>query len=521
MTRVIKLRYTELAGCIFIDKIAGLTTHSPEFGRRGAVEIYEEELDRKLYVVHRLDKATSGALLFATTPELAASVSLLFEQHKVGKKYLFLTDKKSALKEFTYESHISKEKNSFVSTKAQEPNAQTTFKWLQSHGDYELWEAIPHSGKPHQIRLHAEANGIAILGDSDHGGTPYFRLCLHSLSLDFELHGQKIHFQTELPVWAQEQGPTDTEDLMVAEALQRRERIFKFSELKDESLRLSHRELDSYRIDQFGDYLWVYWYHEADPTVQELLRFEKLAKKHQKKILIRKMLNRGEDPNAEILWKIGNTSPRWTAKENGILYELRTDSGLSPGLFLDQRENRLWVQNHAEDRRVLNLFSYTSGFSVVSALAGAQEVCTVDVSQNFIDWSKQNFTLNGLDPEQEKYEFWVQDCLLFLKGTIRRKRKFGLIICDPPSFGRSKSGVFSISKSFDELLINCLYCLEKNGLLLFCTNYEKWTTGDLHLRLNKLKREFSFKILPAPAQGLDFELPDQEPLMKSIILRKN
>nr|WP_295904911.1 class I SAM-dependent methyltransferase [uncultured Bdellovibrio sp.] len=521
MTRVIKLRYTELAGCIFIDKIAGLNTHTPEFGQRGCVEVYEEELDRKLYVVHRLDKATSGAMVFPTSQELAAEITHLFEQHKVAKKYLFLTDKKSSQKEFTYESLITKERNAFVSTASKEPNSKTTFKWLKNVGDYDLWEAVPHSGKPHQIRLHAEANGIAILGDNDHNGTPYFRLCLHSLSLSFELRGEKIHFETDLPEWAKHNEQSQTEELILAEAFQRRERMYKFSELKDESLRISHRELDTYRIDQYGEYLWVYWYKESDPTVQDLLRFEKLAKKHQKKILVRKMLNRGEDPNAEILWNIGNTSTRWTAKENGVNYELRSDTGLSPGLFLDQRENRLWVKEHAEDRRVLNLFSYTSGFSVVSALAGAQEVCTVDVSQNFIDWSKRNFELNGLNPEQDNYEFWVQDCLLFLKGTIRRKRKFGLIICDPPSFGRSKSGVFSISKNFDELMINCMYCLEKNGLLLFCTNYEKWTTGDLHLRLNKLKREFSFKILPAPAQGLDFELPDQEPLMKSIILRKN
>lgn len=304
--------------------------------------------------------------------------------------------------------------------------------------------------------------------------------------------------ETALPVWAENTAPTETEDLILAEALQRRERMYKFSELKDESLRLSHRELDTYRIDQYGEYLWVYWYKESDPTVQDLLRFEKLAKKHHKKILIRKMLNRGEDPNAEILWKIGNTANRWNAQENGVLYELRTDSGLSPGVFLDQRENRLWVKEHAEDRRVLNLFSYTSGFSVVAALAGAQEVCTVDVSQNFIEWSKRNFEINNLDPEQEKYEFWVQDCLLFLKGTIRRKRKFGLIVCDPPSFGRSKSGTFSISKNFDELLINCMYCLEKNGLLLFCTNYEKWTTGDLHLTQISSKKIFLLKFFPRP-----------------------
>lgn len=526
MTRTIKLRYTETAGCIFVDKIAGLNTHSPEYGQRGCVEIYGDELDRKLFTVHRLDKATSGALVFATSSELAADLTRLFEQHLVQKKYLFLTDRKNSNTEFTYESYIEKEKNIFVSRSDRDPNAKTTFKWLRSLGQFQLWEAIPHSGKPHQIRLHAEANKIPVLGDNEHGGSPFFRLCLHSLSLEFELRGQKISFATKLPAWAEDlpfdkNNQIDEESLIISEALQRRERMFGFSDLPGESLRLSHRELDTYRIDQFGDHLWVYWYKESDPTVQDLLHFERVSKHYKKKILIRKMLNRGEDPNAEILWNIGKTESRWTAKENGVNYELRSDTGLSPGLFLDQRENRQWVQSHAEGRRVLNLFSYTSGFSLVSALAGAEEVCTVDVSQNFIDWSKQNFKLNGLDPEDSKYEFWVNDCLLFLKGTIRRKRKFGLIVCDPPSFGRSKNSVFSISKNFDELIINCLYCLEKNGLLLFCTNYEKWNTGDLHLRLEKIKREFSFKILEAPAQGLDFELPDQEPLMKSIILRKN
>lgn len=521
MTRVIKLRYQEIAGCIFVDKIAGLNTHSPEHGKRGCVEIYQEEMDRKLYVVHRLDKATSGALVMATTPEIAASIATLFEQLLVKKRYLFLTDRTSTLKEFVCESFISKEKNAFVSRLDQTANSKTSFKWLRSVGAYQLWEATPHTGKPHQIRLHAEANGIPILGDTEHNGSFFFRLCLHSHFLSFELNGERISFETELPDWAIAQETPNTEDLMLSEALQRREKMFQISKFPDESLRLCHREFDTLRMDQFGECLWVYWYKESDPTVQDLLRFERIAKQYGKKILIRKMLNRGEDPNAEILWNIGKTSPRWNAQENAVKYELRSDSGLSPGLFLDQRENRLWVKEHAEGKRVMNLFSYTGGFSVVAALAGASEVVTVDVSQNFIDWSKRNFELNGLNPQQENYEFWVQDCMLFLKGTIRRKRKFNLIICDPPSFGRSKSGVFSISKTFDELMINVMYCLEKNGLVLFCTNYEKWDIGELHLRLNNLKKHFSFKILSAPEQGLDFELPGQDPLMKSIILRKN
>lgn len=520
MTRTIKLQHTEIAGCIFIDKISGLNTHAPEFGKRGAVEIYEDEVGKKLYVVHRLDKGTSGALVLATSSELAADLTKLFEQHLVQKRYLFLTDKKASLTEFTCESFIEKERNQFVSSQSKPANSKTSFKKLKSLKNYDLWEATPFSGKPHQIRLHAADNGIPILGDNDHGGSPFFRLCLHSLSLEFELRSQKIKFETPLPAWAlEENSEMDAQDLMLLEAVQRRERLWPLKNLADESLRLAHREIDSYRIDQYGDTLWVYWYNEIDPSAQDLARFERLGKHLSKKVYIRKMLNRGDNPNEEILWKIGEPTSPWSAKENGVSYELRSDTGLSPGLFLDQRENRIWIREHAEDKRVLNLFSYTSGFSVVSALGGAQEVTTVDVSQNFIEWSKKNFQLNGLDPE--KYEFFVSDCLVFLKGTVRRKRKFNLIVCDPPSFGRSKNGVFSISKNFEELILNCLMCLEKNGLLLFCTNYEKWETSDIHLKLNKLKSQFSFKVLNAPAQGLDFELPDEEPLMKSIVIRKN
>lgn len=521
MTRKIKPYYTQQDSLIFVDKISGMNTHSPEFGQLGCVEIIELEVEKKLYVVHRLDKGTSGALVFATSAELAASLTELFAQHQIDKRYIFLTDRQLAKTEYKQKSFIQKEKNVFVSQHNKEPNAETDFRFLKKLGSYYLWEARPLTGKPHQIRLHAEDLGMPLLGDTDHNGSAFPQLCLHSCSLEFTLKDKEYRFEAPLPFWAQEELSQDIEENTIKTAIERRQKLFDLSILTDESLRLCHREIDSYRIDQYGDTLWVYWYKESDPSESDMQRFKRLHTKTGKKIYIRKMLNRGEDPNAEILWPIGEPQSRWSASENGVKFELRTDSGLSPGVFLDQRENRHWIAQHAQDKRVLNLFSYTSGFSVVAALSGAQEICTVDVSANFIEWSKRNFEINGLNPEQENYEFWVQDCILFLKGTVRRKRKFNLIVCDPPSFGRSKSGVFSISKNFDELVINCLYCLEKNGLLLFSTNYEKWTTGDLHLRLNKLKKEFSFKVLDAPQQGLDFELPGQDSLMKSIIIRKN
>jgi len=531
---------------IFAQKPAGYNTHSPDFGKKGFVEVLSEKKQQDLFVVHRLDKETSGAMIFATTKAAAAELASLFEKHLIQKQYLFLTDRQNSKSFFEYESTIEKDKGQFVNISGRAPNSKTSFKKLKALSRYDLWQADPTTGKPHQIRLHAEACGIPILGDSEHGGSPFYRLCLHASTLNFEYQGQPQNFVAEMPPWISEfevNPDCEQEDLMILEAFQKRQWLLDFHSQPTECFRLSHQDIDSYRIDMFGDHLWIYWYKDSDPNEKDLERFSRIAKKFRKNFYVRKMLNRGEDPNAQLLWPTA-TNPRWTASENGVKYELRTDTGLSPGLFLDQRENRRWVRENCNDKTVLNLFSYTGGFSVNAALGGAKEVATVDISNNFIEWSKRNFEINGLSlpkegedlPEKPKltyknlmsdekpaprYEFWVQDSILFLKGTAKRKRKFDVIICDPPSFGRSKSGTFSISKNYEELLVNCLYCLGKGGLLLFCTNYEKWTLADLTKNIQRLKSQFYFTVISSPGFCLDFELPDEEPLMKSIILRKN
>ncbi|WP_413288306.1 class I SAM-dependent methyltransferase [Bdellovibrio sp. HCB337] len=530
---------------IFTQKPSGYNTHSPDIGKKGYVEILSEKLQKELLVVHRLDKETSGAMLFATNKPAAAELSSLFEKHLIYKKYLFLTDRKIAPDRFEYESTIEKDKGKFVNISGRTPNSKTLFTKLKSLGPYELWQAEPTTGKPHQIRLHAEACGIPILGCKEHGGSAFYRLCLHADTLSFEYKSLPYHFQAELPVWVNEldaQPNIEEEELMILEAFQKRQWLLDFKGKPSECFRLSHQDIDSYRVDMFGEYLWFYWYKDNDPSTKDLERFQRVADRFGKKYFVRKMLNRGEDPNAQLLWPSAEKI-RWVSTENAVKFECRNDTGLSPGLFLDQRENRRWVREHSKDKCVLNLFSYTGGFSVNAALGGAKEVVTVDVSSNFLEWSKKNFEVNGLSltPPDEiaagpkmdfktmmsdqapkpRYEFWVQDSIIFLKGTARRKRKFDVIICDPPSFGRSKSGTFSISKNYEELIVNCLYCLAKGGLLLFCTNYEKWTQADLVQNIQKLKSQFYFTVLSSPGFCLDFELPDEDPLMKSVIIRKN
>lgn len=498
-------------------KPSGYNTHSPDYGKKGFLELCEDEYQKKLYPVHRLDKETSGLLLIAKTPELAKELTQLFEKQQVHKEYLFLTARNNEFEKLQTKSFIQKKQNSFVSDLGQPANAETEFHFLQKLGEHYLWKALPKTGKPHQIRLHAADLGIPVLGDQEHGGDPWPQMCLHAHKLQFTFQTQKYQFESTLPLWAQL--PLRSEEALLCKAFDRREFIYGFSKLPDQSFRLSHHENDKFRIDQFGAQWWIYWYAENDPTETDLAIFKKWSEHFHKQYFVRKMLNRGQDPTTAKSWKSENWQSTWNAKENEATFQLRSETGLSPGLFLDQRENRQWLTKYSDTKNVLNLFSYTSGFSVISALSEASHVVSVDVSQNFLDWSKENFKANQLDPE--KFEFWCNDVLLFLKGCLRRKRKFDLIICDPPSFGRSKESVFNLSKQWESLLTSCLFVLNSKGLILFSNNYEGWDPHSMRKSLGKLSRDFSIQLTDAAPAGWDFETPDEEVLMKSVIIRKN
>jgi len=496
-----------------------MNTHGSDHDKMGWVELLSQiefSLQQDLLTVHRLDKGTSGALLFARHREAATELSRLFETHQVKKRYVFLTDRRLDHLKITHRSHIEKKFNQFVSHNNKEPNAETTFEWMRPLGKYFLWSANPKTGKPHQIRLHAQDLGIPVLGDIDHGGSLFVRLCLHSFSLEFPWKGQIQHFQSPLPFWARE----EFKSLPLAEwlaTIEKRTSTYRFDE--NDCLRLSHLENPKFRVDQLGPVWWVYWYAAEDPNHEDLTFWQNLGLKYKKQILLRKMLNRGQNPNAQLTWKFGEIPEQWLAQENEVQYEMRRDQGLSPGLFLDQRENRYWLRQCSQDKTVLNLFSYTGAFSVNSALGGAQQVVTVDLSKNFLDWSRKNFELNQLNPDSSKYEFWTMNSFSFLKLAAKKNRKFDYIVCDPPSFSRSKEGIFRIEKDYIELIEMILPCLAPNGYLLFSNNYEGWSQNEFERRIQSLPGVK--KILPTPTAGLDYEEANEPHLLKSLLIQSS
>ncbi|MCB0418913.1 MAG: class I SAM-dependent rRNA methyltransferase [Bdellovibrionaceae bacterium] len=162
--------------------------------------------------------------------------------------------------------------------------------------------------------------------------------------------------------------------------------------------------------------------------------------------------------------------------ENGLSYKVSPLESFSSGLFMDQREQRLAFRKESQSLEVLNTFAYTCSFSVACAVGGAK-VTSVDISKRYLDWGKENFLANGLNPED--HEFFPNDTIGFLKGASKRGRKFDLVILDPPSFARNRKGTFSIKRDAEDLLRLAGQVVKPGGKLYFSSNLTEWNNDSL------------------------------------------
>ncbi|HEY3899781.1 MAG TPA: class I SAM-dependent methyltransferase [Chthoniobacter sp.] len=174
------------------------------------------------------------------------------------------------------------------------------------------------------------------------------------------------------------------------------------------------------------------------------------------------------DRIAPVLLEGDATLPMATVvEENGMRFGLDFAAGYSAGLFIDQRENRIFLRNCAP-RRVLNTFAYTCAFSVAAALAGAETV-SVDLSKKSLDRGRENFALNKL--ETEGHRFYADDVLEVLPRLARKKETFDAIIVDPPTFSRGNKGRrFQVKQDLEALLVAALEVAAPRAKILLSTN---------------------------------------------------
>ena len=153
-------------------------------------------------------------------------------------------------------------------------------------------------------------------------------------------------------------------------------------------------------------------------------------------------------------------------EENGITYAVDLATGQKTGFFLDQRDNRRVVAGYAKDRKVLDLFCYTGGFSLNATLGGgATSSLGIDSSVAAIDLARQNAITN----QARNARFEVADVFDTLETIRARGEKFDLIVCDPPKFARHPKALEDAVKGYLRLNRAAVNVLEPGGVLVTCS----------------------------------------------------
>lgn len=175
-------------------------------------------------------------------------------------------------------------------------------------------------------------------------------------------------------------------------------------------------------------------------------------------------------------------------EEGGLTFSINLTDYLDTGLFLDHRSTRQMVREAAKDKNVLNLFCYTGSFSVYAAAAGAASVCSVDLSNTYLNWAEQNFKYNRLltPSTKNKYSFVAADVKAYLKTL--KPNSFDLVIMDPPTFSNSKKmkDILDIQRDHVSLITDVLHALTPGGQLYFSTNFTRFVLDEKNIPATKI-----------------------------------
>jgi 23S rRNA (cytosine1962-C5)-methyltransferase len=175
-----------------------------------------------------------------------------------------------------------------------------------------------------------------------------------------------------------------------------------------------------------------------------------------------------------------------TVQENGLQFLVNLTDYLDTGLFLDHRVTRQMVQTEAKDTHFLNLFSYTSSFSVYATKAGAKSVTSVDLSKTYLSWSEENFKLNQI-ASSSAYQFIHADVKQYLKTLPINY--YDLVVMDPPTFSNSKrmKDILDIQRDHVELINDMLKAMKPGGILYFSTNFTQFIIDAEQIKSTQIK----------------------------------
>ena len=465
---------------LVVRKPAGWNTHAPSpFAGEGIYEWLRGREPRwdRLSIIHRLDKETSGLLVFGKSQLANQSLTQQFTERKVAKEYVLLSHSRPSRELIDVRSTLLRRGSYYESVPhfGTAPLAETEFKLVEKDR-YWMVRASPKTGRTHQIRVHAAQEGFPILGDELYGGQPWHRMCLHaeSLAFDHPFTGERLTF-----TWP-------------AEFLNRPQadrRLAIIDPAETDAFRSVHGLADDcpgWFVDRIGD--WEIAQSEvisseisapqppyskvAGPNLANAGRYFKSLTRHVGTCQPAQL-------QPSLVWGSAVAEP-FHVRENGVRYELSLKEGYSAGLFFDQRDNRRrLLKRHirrgftlnfpgSPQPAMLNAFAYTCGFSVCGALAGFN-VTSLDLSRKYLDWGKRNFSANNL--ELSGHDWIFGDVFDWFKRLKKKGRQFDLVVLDPPTFSRSKeSGTFTAETGYGNLVQLAVPLIKPGGVLFASSN---------------------------------------------------
>ncbi len=255
-------------------------------------------------------------------------------------------------------------------------------------------------------------------------------------------------------------------------------------------------------VDKYGEYLVVQfhtrgierWKKQIIDSLVRVLKPKGIYERSDVSVRNIEMLGAVKGP------LIGEVPDIIEIRESGFKFLVDVKQGQKTGFFLDQRDKRRAFMKYAEDRDVLNCFSYTGGFSVYALGGKARRVTSVDSSQRAIELARENIILNGF--ELSRCEFVCDDVKKYLRDP---SPGFGAVILDPPAFIKDRRKKHEGLAGYRAINEMALKILSHEGILLTCSCSAHLTLNDFRFLISeagaKTRRALTF--LEVYTHGID------------------
>jgi len=251
----------------------------------------------------------------------------------------------------------------------------------------------------------------------------------------------------------------------------------------------------------------LYFKEENETPLLEMLKAF-TQESHYSTLVVQRRYLKGSP--SEVL--VGELGEDMYVVENGIKFKLNLLNNQNSGYFPDMKKGREFVRANAKDKRVLNLFAYTCGFSLAAKFGGAYEVVNVDMSKGALSLGKANHSLNAIEPRGISY---LPYNILKSFGALKRKGPYDLIIIDPPSF---QKGSFVATKDYVKIIKRLDELASEECTLLACLNSPELTSDFLISLIEEHASAFEF--VERLANVEEFESTDEERSLKNLIFKK-